>query len=113
MSWQYVWLHEEKKACFWRGAKFYNIEIFLSAIDPSLVRYNLLVLHVFFGNNCTSAFFNPPSYNALKINWQHLTTELEIFKDMNATKDDIHDAGVKLVLTMYGCDINHYFQRSQ
>ena len=78
-----------------------------------LVRYNLLVLHGFFGNDCTSAFFNHPSYNALKNNWQHLTTELEIFKDMNATKDDIHDAGVKLVLTMYGCDINHYFQRSQ
>ena len=28
---------------------------------------------------------------------------------MNATKDDIHDAGVKLVLTMYERDINHYF----
>ena len=60
-----------------------------------------------------SLFIPPTNYNALKINWQHLTTELEIFKDMNATKDDIHDAGVKLVLTMYECDINPYFQRSQ
>ena len=91
-----------KKACFRRGAKLYNIEIFLSAIDPSLVRYNLLVLYGNFGNGCTSAFFNHPSYNALKNNWQHLTTELEIFKDMNATKYDIHDAAVKLVLICMG-----------
>ena len=48
---------------------------------------------------------NHPSYNTVKIKWQHLTTELEVFNDICATEDDIHEPGVELAATMYGCDI--------
>ena len=49
---------------------------------------------------------NHPSYNTVKIKWKHLTTELEVFNDICGTKYDIHDPGVELSSTMYGCDIN-------
>ena len=49
---------------------------------------------------------NHLSYNTVKFKWQYVTTELEVFNDIGATKDDIHDPGIELSATMYGCDTN-------
>ena len=38
----------------------YNIEEFQSKIEPSQIRDNLLMLHRFFGSDCTLAFFGHP-----------------------------------------------------
>ena len=69
-----------------------------------MVRQNLVVFHAFFGCDTTSGFFAHPSYKALKMQWDHLAEELEIFRDSRVTTSDIHEAGVKLVAALYGCD---------
>ena len=87
-----------------RGGKVYTIEQFRSRIEPPLVRQNLVVFHAFFGCDTTSGFFAHPSYNALKMQWDHLAEEPEIFRDSRVTTSDIQEAGVKLVAALYGCD---------
>ena len=84
-----------------RGGKVYNVEQFRSKIEPSLIRQNLVV----FGCDTTSGFFAHPSHNALIMQWDHLARELEIFRDSNATISDVHDAGLKLVAALYGCEL--------
>ena len=69
-----------------------------------MVRQNLFVFHAFFGCDTTSGFFAHPSHNALTMQWDHLARELEIFRDSNVTISDVHDAGLKLVAALYGCD---------
>ena len=92
-----------------RGGKVYNVEQFRSRIEPPLVRQNLVVFHAFFGCDTTSGYFAHPSHNVLTMQWDHLAREHEIFRDRNATISDVHDAGLKLVAALYGCDtdLNH------
>ena len=92
-----------------RGGKMYTIEQFRSRIEPPLVRQNLVVFHAFFGCDTTSGFFAHPSYNALKMQWDHLAEELEIFRDSRVITNDIHEAvaaanDIQLVAALYGCD---------
>ena len=92
-----------------RGGKVYNVEQFRSRIEPPLVRQNLAVFHAFFRCDITSGYFAHPSHNALTMQWDHLARELEIFRDSNVTISNVHDAGLKLVAALYGCDtdLNH------
>ena len=87
-----------------RGGKVYTIEQFRSRIEPPLVRQNVVIFHAFFGCDITSGFFAYPSYNASKTQCDYLAEELEIFRDSRVTTSDIHEAGVKLVAALYGCD---------
>ena len=87
-----------------RGGKVYNVDSFQSKIEPLVVRQNLLVLHGFFGCDCTSSFYYHPSYKALTKNWDHLSRDLAVFRDRKSTIPDIHAAGIRLVAAMYGCD---------
>ena len=96
-----------------RGGKLYNVESFQFKIEPSVVRQNLLVLHGFFGCDCTSAFFYHPSYTALTKNWDHFSRDLAVFRDKKATIPDIHTAGIRLVAAMYGCDTDLNGERAQ
>ena len=64
------------------------------------------MLHRFFGSDCTSAFFDHPSYNSLSMKWEHLARKLALFRDSNATLNEVHDARVKLISVMYRCDVN-------
>ena len=91
------------------GGKVYNVEQFRSRIELPLVRQNLVVFHAFFGCDTTSGYFAHTSHNALTMQWDHLARELEIFRDRNTTISDVHDAGLKLVAALYGCDtdLNH------
>ena len=82
----------------------YTIEQFCSRIEPPLVRQNLVVFYAFFVCYTTSGFFAHQSYNALKMQWDHLAEELEIFRDSRVTTSDIYEAGIKLVAALYGCD---------
>ena len=96
-----------------RGPNLYNIEEFQSKIEPSLIRDNLLVLHGFFGSDCTSVFFSHPSYNSLSMKWEHLARKLAVFRDRNATLNEVHDAGVKFIAAMYRCEINLNQERAR
>ena len=96
-----------------RRGKLYNIESFRSKIESSVGRLNLLVLHGFFGCDCTSAFFHHPSYNALKKNWDHFSRDLEVFRNEKSIIPDIHTAGIRLVAVMYGCNTDLKGERVQ
>ena len=91
----------------------YNIEVLQSKIEHSLIQDNLLVLHGLFGSNCISAFFGHPSNNSLSMKWEHLARKLAVFRDSNATLNDVHDAGVKLISAMYRCDVNLNLERTR
>ena len=95
------------------GPNPYKIEEFQSKIEHSLIRDNLLVLHGLFGSDCTSAFFGHPSYNSLSMKWEHLARKLAVFRDSNATLNEVHDAGVKLISAMYRCDVNLNLERAR
>lgn len=45
----------------------------------------------------TSEFVTHPFYRPLTMSWDHLVTELTVFKNRNSTIRDIHGAGIKLV----------------
>ena len=95
----------------------YNIEEFQSKIEHSLIRDNLLVLHGSFGSDCTSAFFGHPSHNSLSMKWVHLARKLAVFRDSNETLNEVHNAGVKLIISAmyrhYRCDINLNLERAR
>ena len=95
------------------GPNLYNIEEFQSKIEHSLIRDNLLVLHRLLGSDCTLAFFGHPSYNPLSMKWEHLARKLAVFRDSNATLNEVHDAGVKLISAMYRCDVNLNLERAR
>ena len=38
--------------------------------------------------------------------WEHLARKLAVFRDSNATLNEVHDAGVKLISAMYRSDGN-------
>ena len=95
------------------GPNVYNIEEFQSKIEHSLIWDNLLVLHGLFGSDCTSAFFGHPSYNSLLMKWEHLAKKLAVFRDSNATLNEVHDAGLKLISSMYRCDVNLNLERAR
>ena len=95
------------------GPNLYNIEDFKSKIEHSLIRDNLLVLHGLFGSDFTSAFFGHSSYNSLSMKWEHLARKLAVFRDSNATLNEVHDAGVKLMSAMYRCDVNLNLERAR
>ena len=87
-----------------RGDKVYNIGSFQAAIDPPVLRHNLIVFHSFYGCDTTSGFFAHPSYRALTMSWAHLAAELAVFKNSNSTHNEIHKSGSKLEAAMYKCD---------
>ena len=95
------------------GPNLYNIEEFQSKIEHSLIRDNLLVLHGLLGSDYTSAFFGHPSYNSLSMKWEHLARKLAVFRDINSTLNEVHDAGVKLISAMYHCDVNLNLERAR
>ena len=97
------------------GPNLYNIDEFQSKIEHSLIRDNLLVLHGLFGSDCTctSVFFGHPSYNSLSMKWEHLARKLAVFRDSNATLNEVHDAGVKLITAMYRCGVNLNLERAR
>ena len=97
------------------GPNLYNIDEFQSKIEHSLIRDNLLVLHGLFGSDCmcTLAFFGHPSYNSLSMKWEHLARKLAVFRGSNATLNEVHDAGVKLITAMYRCDVNLNLERAR
>ena len=82
----------------------YNVNQFRFRIEPPLITQNLVVFHAFFGCDTTSGFFAHTSHNALTMQWDDLAKELEIFRDSNATIRDVHEAGLKLMAALYGCD---------
>ena len=96
-----------------RGGKLYNVKSFQSKIEPLVVRQNLIVLHGFFGCDCTSSFFYHPSYTTLTKNWDHFPRDLAVFRDKKATIPDIHAAGIRLVAAMYGCDTDLNGERAE
>ena len=91
----------------------HHIEDFQSKIEHSLIRDNLLVLHGLFGSDFTSAFFGHPSYNSLSMKWEHLARKLAVFRESNATLNEVHDVGVKLISAMYRCDVNLNLERAR
>ena len=99
------------------GPNLYNIEEFQSKIEPSLIQDHLLVLHGFFCSDYTSAFFGHPTHNSLFMKLEHLARKLTVtaFRDRNANLNEVHDAGVKLILiaAMYRCDMNLNRERAR
>ena len=95
------------------GPNLYNSEECQSKIEHPLIRDNLLVLHGLFGSDCTSAFFGHPSYNSLLMKWDHLARKLAVFRDSNATLNEVHDAGVKLTSAICRCDVNLNRERAR
>ena len=95
------------------GPNLYNIEEFQSKIEHSLIRDNHLVLHGLFGSDCTLAFSGHPSHNSLSMKWEHIAKKLAVFRDSNATLNEVHDAGVKLISAMYRCDVNLEIERAR
>ena len=45
--------------------------------------------------------------------WEHLARKLAVFRDSNATLNEVHDAGVKLISAMYRCDVNLEIERAR
>ena len=71
------------------------------------------MLHGLFGSDCTSAFFGHPSYNSLLMKWDNLARKLAVFRDSNASLNEVHDAGVKLTSAIYRCDVNLNRERAR
>ena len=45
--------------------------------------------------------------------WEHIARKLAVFRDSNATLNEVHDAGVKLISVMYRCDVNLNLERAR
>ena len=91
-----------------RGDKVYNIGLFQAAIDPPVLRNNLIVLHSFYSCDTTSKFFAHPSYRVLTMSWapplQSSWTQPAVFKNSNLMHSEIHEAGSKLMAAKYKFD---------
>ena len=71
------------------------------------------MLHGLSGSDCTSAFFGHSSYNSLSMNWELLARKLAVFRDSNATLNEVHDVELKLISAMYRCDVNLNLERAR
>ena len=45
--------------------------------------------------------------------WEHLSRKLAVFRDSNATLNEVHDAGVKLISAMDRCYLNLEIERAR
>ena len=45
--------------------------------------------------------------------WEHLARKLAVFRDSNATLNEVHDARVKLISAMYRSDVNLNIERAR
>ena len=98
-------LHQERSNGLYleRCGVVYDISKFRDNLPPLLQRF-VIVLHGFFGNDTVSGFYGRPSRKALRQElWHDLLDELEVFLNSEASKEEIHLAGVRLTAAHYGC----------